>query len=234
MVILIVEDNAAIRQGLQALLKAEHDVIACADGEEALSQIENSSIDLVITDYQMPKVDGLELIKRGKAISPLTAFLMMTAHGSVEHAVKAIQIGADDYITKPFDISEISHRLKRIEELRSIKIERAIRTDGNKDGKNIVGDSALMVEARQFVKAAASAASPVLLTGPSGSGKKLLSQAIHESGPRSTFPYIIVYCSIADEKVSSLTSSDASARNPPERRPERVSSRWPAGELWFR
>ena len=127
MVILIAEDNVAIRLGLQTLLKAEHDVIACADGEEALRHLEGTSIDLVITDYQMPKVDGLELIRRGKVISPSTAFLMMTAHASVEHAVKAIQMGADDYITKPFDVTEVTHRLKRIEELRSIKIGRARR-----------------------------------------------------------------------------------------------------------
>lgn len=192
MVILIAEDEPSIRRALELLLKSEHDVICCEDGAQALLELSRTSIDLVITDFQMPMVSGLELIKRGKEISPATAFIMMTAFGSTNQAVEAIQLGADDYFGKPFDVSEMKHRIRKIEELRSYKIEKTLGAD--EVAKRLVGESKFTQDAAKFITAAASSTSPVLLTGPRGTGKEFIARSIHDSGQRSIYPFIQVDC----------------------------------------
>jgi len=191
-VILIAEDEPSIRRALEMLLKNEHDIISCEDGKLALQELGRTSVDLVITDFQMPFVSGLELIQKGKAISPSTAFILMTAFGSTTQAVEAIQLGADDYFSKPFDVSEMKHRIRKIEELRSFKVEKNVTAEDV--AKRLPGVSPYIQAARKFVAAAGASTSPVLLVGPQGCGKEFIAQAIHESGQRSIYPFISLDC----------------------------------------
>ena len=201
MVVLIAEDEQGLRESLHQLLKDAYEVILCADGEEALKVLEKTSVDLVITDNQMPRVSGLELIRRGKAVSPSTAFLLMTGHASIEDAVKAIQLGADDYFTKPFETSEIRHRIAQIENLRSWKASIALKGSSKNNSHQLIGVSASVQRAKQFIDKAASVPSPVLLLGPSGSGKEIVANAIHEAGPRAIRPFVAINCASLSEQL---------------------------------
>ncbi len=107
MVILIVDDEAGVRNSLHQAFKKKHEVLQTGDPREALKELESTSIDVVITDFMMPNMTGIELIKKGKELSPSTSFLLMTAFGSVDQAVEAIRLGAEDYFMKPFDISDV-------------------------------------------------------------------------------------------------------------------------------
>ncbi len=201
MLILIVDDEPGIRKSLHQLLKNQHQVVQCEDGQAAYQTLEKTSFDLVITDNQLPGLSGLELIRRGKEISPATSFLLMTAFGSVEQAVEAIRLGADDYLMKPFDIAEIEHRVHRIEELQAWKNENTLRIEAARGADRLIGKSPAMNAAREFIKKVATAPSPVLLLGASGTGKEVVAKAIHESGPRSVRPFIAINCASLNEQL---------------------------------
>lgn len=201
MVILVADDEIGIRKSLEQLFKTKHTVILCEEGTSALKTLEKTGIDLVITDHQMPGLTGLELIKRGKELSPSTSFILMTAYGSVEQAVQAISSGADDYLMKPFDLSEMEHRVKRIDELQAWKNEAALKSDSATGVARLIGKSQAMSTAREFIRKVAAVPSPVLLLGPSGSGKEVIAKAIHESGPRATRSFIAINCASLNEQL---------------------------------
>lgn len=197
--ILIADDEKGIRTSLSELLGTDHDVILCEDGESALRKIEVSVFDLVITDHQMPKITGIELIKRGKELSPQTSFMLMSAYGSVDQAVLALKTGADDYFMKPFEFDEILHRVQKISELRDWNNEKVLK--GDKPQKSFTGNSIFISKVKEFVSKVASVHSPVLILGPSGSGKEVLSKTIHETGPRSERPFIAINCASLTEQL---------------------------------
>lgn len=201
MVILIAEDEAAIRQTLIDALGSDHRVIACENGEQAIEELKKTAIDLVITDNQMPGVTGMELIRLGKTLSPTTSFLLVTAFGSVKQAVEAIQAGADDYLIKPFDLSELDHRIRRIEDLRAWKAQSILTADSRKTAPRLIGKSAAIQRAQEFIETVSSAASPVLITGASGTGKEVLAKSIHETGNRGNQPFIAINCAALVENL---------------------------------
>jgi DNA-binding NtrC family response regulator len=201
MVILVADDAPGIRNTLLQLLKKDHEVILCEDGEAALQVLEKRAVDLVITDHQMPKVSGIDVIRRGKEKAPGTAFLLMTAFGSIEQAVEAIRLGAEDYLLKPFDLSEIEHRIARIEDLKTWKAESALKEESATGSARLIGQSTALQRAREFIAKVAPVPSPVLLLGPSGSGKEVISKAIHESGPRAKRPFVAINCASLSEQL---------------------------------
>ena len=201
MLILIADAETGVRNSLAEFLKSDHEVILCEDGAQALAQLEKTSVDLVITDHSMPKLQGLELIKRGKVISPSTAFILMTARGSVEQAVDAIRAGADDYFMKPFELHEISHRIRRVEDLQTFKAENELKAEAGKGVSCLIGNSASIRSVKEFILKVAPVSSPVLLLGPSGSGKEVVAKAVHDSGNRFTRPFIAINCASQSEQL---------------------------------
>jgi len=199
--ILIADDDAGIREALKDLLKDRHEILLCENGLEALELLEKTTVDVVITDNQMPKLTGLELIRRGREMSPGTAFLLMTAFGSVENALEAIRLGADDYFLKPFESSEIFHRLKRIEDLSSWRAEHQLKHDTGLGVSRLIGHSPTIRHAIDFIEQVASATSPVLILGPSGSGKEVMAKAIHESAHRAMRPFVAINCASLSEQL---------------------------------
>ncbi len=200
MVILIADDEAGIRESIADVFKAQHEVIHCEDGRAALSVLEKRTVDLVITDIQMPNISGLDLIRKGKELSPNTSYVLMTAHGSVAQAVEAIHLGAEDYFMKPFELTELRLRVDRVEERRAWKAEEALKAESPAE-TGIVGKSPAMQRAREFIKKVSAAPSPVLLLGPSGSGKEVLAKAIHEAGPRRNRPFVAINCASLSEQL---------------------------------
>jgi DNA-binding NtrC family response regulator len=198
LVILICDDEPVARRNLEELFGDSHEVISCADGKEALTVLEKKEVDLVITDHQMPGLTGLELIKKAKPAYPRTSFILMTAFGSVDQAVEALQAGADDYILKPFEIVDMEHRVQRVQQFRRMESEQTLRQSdraGSKSGANrLIGESAMIKRAREFISQVADVPSSILLLGPSGAGKEVMARAIHESGEKKNAPFVSVNC----------------------------------------
>ncbi len=201
MLILVADDEPGIRTTLSEVLGERHETVVCDNGKDALALLEKRVFDVVITDHQMPGLTGLELIRKGRELSPDTSFLLMTAFGTVEQAVDAIRLGAEDYFLKPFDLDEIDHRIGRIEKLRAYQAERELISERATGAARLLGDSASMRSAREFVAKVTGVPSPVLILGPSGTGKEVLARAIHESGPRRDRPFVAVNCASLTEQL---------------------------------
>ena len=201
MQILIVDDELHIRNSLSAVLNAGHDVMTCEDGMVALKILEKKSIDLVITDNQMPHLTGIELIKKGKEISPDTAFILMTAYASVDQAVMALQHGADDYFVKPFDITEFELRVNRVSELRIWKAHNELQHQAVQGSHRLIGISEIIKKAKEFITKVSAAHAPVLILGPSGTGKEVMAKSIHESTLRDSRPFIAINCASLTENL---------------------------------
>ena len=201
MIILVVDDEGGVRDMLHKLLSKKHEVILSPDGKHALKELGEIEVDLVITDFQMPVLSGIELIRQGKKLSPSTSFILMTAFGTIDQAVEAIRLGADDYFLKPFDISELEHRIERVENLRSWKFQQTLVSEVNQASGRLIGASPNIREAHEFIQKVGMVPSPVLLLGPTGSGKEVVAQAIHEAGNRSKHPFIAINCASLNEQL---------------------------------
>jgi two-component system response regulator AtoC len=197
--ILVIDDEEGIRRTLQAYLAADHDVSVAKNGAEALELIQKSNFELLLCDQQMPQITGLELLIKVKQVSPLSSFILMTAYGNVDLAIQAIRAGADDYLAKPIEFEELSHRINRLVELRLWKTQVIIQENG--PGLQFIGHSPFAENARKFVQQVASVPSPVLILGPSGTGKEVMSKLIQSSGVRAKKPFIAVNCASLNEQL---------------------------------
>ncbi len=174
-----------------------YEVTGISDPGEALLFVRGNTVDVVLTDLNMPKVDGLEILKTVKSMSPGTDVVMMTAYAKVETAVEAMKQGAYDYIVKPFTAEELSLHLKNLFEKRSLLEENmSLRKliDLKYRPENIIGESEAMRGVRHFVEKVSLTDDPVLITGESGTGKDLVARAIHFSGKRKDRRFVPVHC----------------------------------------
>lgn len=199
--ILVCDDDQSICLGLKTLLGEHHDVVIFHDGAKALEYLSKQAPDLVISDNHMPGLTGMELLPKIKEQSPQTSVILMTAFGSVEQSVQAIKLGADDYLTKPFDFAEVEYRVQRLEDLKSWKAENTLKLEEGRGVNRLIGDSQSTKEMKRFITQVATVDSPVLLLGPTGSGKEMVARAIHESGPRANRPFIAINCASLQEQL---------------------------------
>ena len=196
--ILVVDDELNLRRVLRAQLERDgYDVHTAEDGEQALSLLREHHIDLVITDLRMPKVDGMELLRRIAATEEAPPVVMITAHGTVDTAVEALKTGAFDYITKPFDqddVRTIVRKALRTQDLSSAEASRPV-PGGPESGRyGIIGQSAGLMELYTVLDRVADTPTTVLVTGESGTGKELVARALHENSSRRDKPFIKVNC----------------------------------------
>ncbi len=196
--ILLVDDEPDIGLAAgDALRDAGHRVQIATNGAEALDLITTQPFEVMICDIRLPKLDGLTLFRRTRQESPDTAVILMTAFGAVQDAVAAVKEGAHDYLTKPFDIDEITLRVQRIAEhrtlLRELDDARA-QLATQQEGETIVGRSIQMLRLLDRVNTIATSHAPVLLQGESGTGKELVARALHERGPRRGKAFVAVNC----------------------------------------
>lgn len=202
--ILIVDDEPAQRQLLSTSLSKEYAVVAAANGLEATQLLTRRNFDLVITDERMPGMGGIELIKWIRDRLPEIPIIVLTAHGSVETAVEAIKLGAQEYLTKP---------LKSPEELR-IVVLKALRNRVLQDQKlvheaeteaqfppDIIAESESMKAVLKLAQQVAHQSTTVLITGESGSGKEVVARLIHRRSPRSEDPFVAVNCAALSETL---------------------------------
>jgi len=183
--ILVADDERSIRLVLKKFLQSKgHQVVEAADGEEALKVLREGGVDIAFLDIKMPKITGLELIEKAKG----TPVVILTAYGTMDYTVKAIEKGAVDYITKPFSFEEISEVLERV-----LKSERGEELPEGELPK-VVGSSKKMQEVFKLIGRVARSSITVLITGESGSGKEVVARAIHDYSERKNKPFITVNC----------------------------------------
>lgn len=203
--LLIVDDEESMRHVLLLLLQEQgFSVRAVASGEEALQELEARPYDVVLTDVRMPRMSGIELVRRGRAIAPETLFLVMSAYGSEQLAIEALQAGAFDYVSKPFKPDEIVIKLRMAEERERYRrqIERLKAELNDEKGLDaIIGDSAAMQQLARQIRKIAPVKTTVLVTGESGTGKELVARALHELSPRSAQPFVGVNCGAIPEAL---------------------------------
>ena len=188
--LLVVDDEPAVRFSLREILEdAGHDVREAADGLAALAALEAAQADLVISDLRMPGLDGLGLLERVRARWPESLFVLVTALGDERTAVRALKLGAYDYLPKPFDNEEIRATVDRVREVLALRAEnRRLREELAGEYRGIVGDAPAMREAILLIRRAGPTDATVLITGESGTGKELAARALHaESGRREVY-----------------------------------------------
>ena len=201
--LLVVDDEKNIRLGLSRFLEScDYEVSTAESGRQALDTMEaKGGFDLVLSDWKMAEMNGLELLKRVKERFPDTIVILMTAYGTIDNAVTAMKAGAYDYLSKPFSLDQVRHALQRALEVKELRLQnRALRN-------SIDGVPLLASGSRQFrdlietaFKAAASDAS-VLLTGESGTGKNVIARQIHEWSPRHEHRFVNVNCTTLSENL---------------------------------
>ncbi len=212
MKVLVIEDNETMREGMvQILQKMRLDVRDAADGASGLKIIESYPIDLVVTDYRMAGMDGIKVLEKIKQKSPHTEVMIITAYGSIDLAVEAMQKGAADFITKPFSPQEFRLKIQRMlnkldqdEKLRRLAEENIYLREELDDQFNfgeIIGDSAKMQQLYRAISKVAKTDSSVIIYGESGTGKELVARAIHKAGSRAQNPFIRVNCGALAEGV---------------------------------
>jgi len=204
--ILVVDDEKDICKALSILLTKEgYSVKEAYNGEEALELIKKENFDVVMTDIRMEKVDGFEVLKQAQKISPETSVLMMTAFASVGSAVEAMRAGAVDYITKPFINDEIRLTIRRLIESRNLQMENLILRQELSQRPpaftNIIGTSDAIQKIFSMMEKVIPSKSNILITGESGTGKGMVAEAIHESGPRKDKPFISINCGAIPENL---------------------------------
>jgi len=206
MKILAVDDEASIRDILKKGLSqmGGFSVEVAQNGREAIEKIENDVFDLVLTDMKMPEMDGLELLKTIKGTWPDMMVIMITAYGSIDAAVEAMKMGANDYITKPIDFNELSIHISKAQKENLLLMEnRLLRTEVRKkfEFNNIIGKSKPMQEIFSLIEKVAPSNSTVIIYGGSGTGKELVAKAIHYNSPRADKPFIPFNCGAIPETL---------------------------------
>jgi len=195
--ILVVDDEPNLRRVLSALLaRDDYDVHTAEDGEQALAVLNEHHIDMVVTDLRMPKIDGMELLRRVRAMDEELPVVIITAHGTVDNAVEALKTGAFDYITKPFDQTEVRTIVKKALRTRDLAAAEATPQTESIVGERfgIIGTSNAIKDLYAVIERVADTPTTALVTGESGTGKELVARALHENSSRRDKPFIKVNC----------------------------------------
>jgi DNA-binding NtrC family response regulator len=203
--LLIVDDEERMAGVVaMALQRAGHECRTCGSGEEALAAVSESGADLVVTDLRMPEMDGIELLRRLRAIEPTLPVILITAHASVPSAVAAMREGAFDYVTKPFDNDELRAVVARALEMTRLQREnRYLRQEvaSRYAPASVVAESARGKELLSLVRRVAASRSTVLIQGESGTGKELVARLLHFWSERVGRPFVAVNCKAFAEGV---------------------------------
>jgi NtrC-family two-component system response regulator AlgB len=200
--LLIVDDEKNIRSNLAAFFQSiGHDPQSAESGRQAQAMIEAAPYDLVLTDFRMAEMNGLELLTQIKKRHPETLVILMTAYATVENAVAAMKAGAFDYVTKPFSLEQIQHLVERALQLQGLRAENRALRNAIDETPLLESSSAAMVRMMATARQAAASEATVLLSGESGTGKNVLARQIHRWSPRDGHPFVVVNCTTLSEEL---------------------------------
>ena len=208
--IIVIEDNNTMRLGITDSLRSEgYKVTSFENGVEALKKIQLSSPAMAVIDLKMEPMNGIEVLEKLKKVNPSTEVLMISAYGTVEDAVKALKLGAADFLAKPFSPDELRFRVNKIWQkiLSDRKIEDLI--DQNQllseelfiGYDEIIGNSNAIKKVFSLVEQVADKESTILIQGESGTGKELIARAIHKKSNRADYPFIRVNCGVLNDNL---------------------------------
>lgn len=198
--ILIVDDEEFFRQTLQLCLEEDNDIVTASNGEEALNIFNKEKPDLVLTDYKMPHMNGMEVIRQLKQIKPGIPIIMITAYDDTVNTIEAIKLGALDFIPKPFDVqtlkSFVNNALKKNHSKAKDSIEIANDDNDFSIERSLIGKTAAMRELIKNIGAVANNKINILLEGENGTGKEVVARVIHSAGITKDQPFIGVNCTV--------------------------------------
>ncbi|MGB0777298.1 MAG: sigma-54-dependent transcriptional regulator [Flavobacteriaceae bacterium] len=205
--ILIIEDEAAIRRVLKKIISEEnkdYHVDEAADGLIGIGMVEKEDYDLVMSDIKMPKMDGVEVLQKIKAIKPEVPVVMISGHGDLDTAVNTMRMGAFDYISKPPDLNRLLNTVRNALDRKNLVVEnKKLKKKVNKKYE-MVGHSKALSQIKDIIEKVAPTDARVLITGPNGTGKELVAHWLHEKSNRTKAPMIEVNCAaIPSELIES-------------------------------
>ncbi|MBU0986669.1 MAG: sigma-54 dependent transcriptional regulator, partial [Proteobacteria bacterium] len=195
--ILVVDDENGVRQSFNMVLKDRYHVLLAGTGKEAIDIFTKNSVDLILLDILLPDIDGLDLLAKLMETDPNTEIIMVTAVNDVQSAVKAIKLGAYEYIIKPFIVDEVLTVIQRALEKRSLKKEVAYLRNALEryhPFEKMVGQDKKMRKIFDLISTIAQGDGTVLIQGESGTGKELVARAMHNRGARRSFPFVVINC----------------------------------------
>jgi len=203
--VLVADDEQSMREFLDIMLRKEdYRVTSASNGEEVIRLMEKEIFDLILMDIRMPRMDGITVLKKVKALSPETIVIMITAYASADTAIKAMKEGAYDYITKPFKVEEIKLIIKNALEKKNLQKENILLKQVVKDRYhfgNIIGQSPKMLALYDLLEKVAGTKTIILITGESGTGKELVAKAIHYNSSRKDKPFVTLNCGAIPESL---------------------------------
>jgi DNA-binding NtrC family response regulator len=203
--VLVVDDDPALREILQeALMRESYTVSTAEDGTAAIQAVKESVVHIVITDYQLPDIDGLEVIDRLSKLDAKIIPIVMTGFGTIETAVRAMKSGAFDFITKPFDLETVAVVVRKAAEFHRLRQENHLLRRAVRDQyrlEQLVGVSEPMQQVLEFVQKVADSDSTVMIQGESGTGKELVARMLHFNSLRRDRPLVPVNCGAIPENL---------------------------------
>ena len=205
--VLLIEDEDSIRRVLKKVLHEDNQTYKfteAVDGQEGISMVKKQEFDLILCDIKMPKKDGIEVLDFIRNHSPATPVVMISGHGNLETAVKAMRMGAFDYISKPPDLNHLLSTVRSALQLKAQPARLQKRLKKPNASQQMVGESDAMQRIHKLISKVAPTQARVLVQGPNGSGKELIADAIHKNSLRSKGPFVEVNCAaIPSELIES-------------------------------
>src|SRR5271156_4997220 len=202
--LLIVDDEKNIRSHLGTFLEScgyEVRTVESAQQAMVLLSSDDHSFDLVLTDYRMAGVNGVELLEQARRQTPDVAVILMTAYATIENAVEAMKAGAFDYLPKPFSLQQVQHVVERALEVRRLRVENRVLRETIEDRPFLETRSPAMRRLLETAEQAAASDATILLTGESGTGKNVLAREIHRWSQRADRPFVVVNCTTLSENL---------------------------------
>ncbi len=203
--VLIIEDDNRMREALGQIMSREgYFVETAASGEEAMRLFKEGYYDLVISDLKLPGIDGIEVLKAIREFRPQTAFIVITAYATIDSAVEAMKQGAEDYISKPFNLEEIRLVVRKVFEKRDLIIKNELlqsQLSQKYRFKNIIGNSEKMIDLYKTINKIKDSRATILINGETGTGKELVARAVHYNSIRADRVFLPVNCGAVNENL---------------------------------
>lgn len=193
--ILAVDDEPSMRRLLEiSLRQAGYNPVLASDGKAALEVIKAQHIDLIVSDFHMPSMNGLALLAAIRQQSDNLPFIMVTAQGEIKVAVEAMKLGASDYILRPFELETLEIAIAKALSHQQLKIENIYLREEKQFTELLIGDSPQIQEIKQLIAQVAPSKATVLITGETGTGKELVAQMLHQLSPRKNQLFVAINC----------------------------------------